>query len=262
MTTNTTTNTTEPTAPNPAAVPATTVPQTPAPAPAPVEPTAAEKAAKEALAIAEKEAPKEPTEKWEPSGDTFVDTLANGYLESGGSVAQFQALLNDVALSGKLTEGAKVELKKAFGGMAEALIPSIEQKAQAALEWINTERKAVFDAVGGEAKFTEMQKWASENLDATTRGFLSSALELGGTSAQLAVQQLKELMIKGGATVTGETFKANATSQGEAEKFGLSDYLAQRVALERKGDKAGVEALQAKARQAIAQAAKSGQKWR
>ena len=48
-----------------------------------------------------------------------LQTIAKGYLEKGGSVAQFQALLDDVGSTGALTEAAKVELKRTFGDMAE-----------------------------------------------------------------------------------------------------------------------------------------------
>lgn len=209
------------------------------------------------------EAPKDApaAEVWEPTGDTFVDTLAKGYIESGGQVERFQALLDDVATNGALTEAAKVELRKAYGPLAEALIPTIEQRAAEAKAFVEREQKAVYDAVGGKAKFTEMQAWAKENLSEDVRGFLNVALNKGGQPAQLAIQQLKELMIKGGATVTGETFKPGAGAQGKAETLTRQAYLSERIKLERTGDKAGIEQLQARARVALEAATKKGVRW-
>lgn len=225
--------------------------------------TEAEKAAAAALATeaAKAEESKEPEAKWEGTGDSFVDTLANGYISAGGSPEQFQALLDDVASTGALTEAAKVEIRSKFGAMAEALIPSIEQKAKAAKEWADTERKAIYDEAGSEAKFGEMQEWAKENLPDDVRAFLSQALNKGGKPAKLAVQQLKQLMIEGGATVTGEDLKPNATTTTGAETLTRQDYLNQRIALERKGDYQGIEQLQARARVALEAANKRGVRW-
>lgn len=201
-------------------------------------------------------------ETWTPSGDSLVDTIAKGYLEKGGSVAQFQALLDDVGNTGALTEAAKVELKRTFGDMAEALIPSIEAKAKANLEYVTRERKAVFDAVGGESKFAEMQDWAKTNLDDATRGFISNALNQGGKAAQMAVKTLTQLMIEGGATMEGTTHKADGAAATNDDALTLQTYLNEKATLTRAGNKAGVEALEARARVAIKSAAARGVKWR
>lgn len=223
----------------PAVTPAAVVPETPVPAVATVVP-----------------------EKWEASGNQLVDTIANGYLAKGGSVESFQALLDDVATTGTLTSVAKVELKKAFGDMAEALIPSIEKEAKANLEWVTQERAAVFATAGGEAAFTQMQEWAGANLDDKTRGFLSASLELGGVSAQMAVNQLKQLMVEKGATVTGTTHKVEGAPASTNSSISLAEFITENAKLQRVGDKAGIEALRARANASMAAANAKGLEWR
>lgn len=220
-------------------------------------------AAKQAAAKAQEPAPAAaPAEQWEPSGDSMVDTLAKGYIEKGGSVAAFQALLDDVASVGTLTEAAKVELRKTFGDMAEALIPSLEAKAKANLEWVTKERAAVYAEAGSEAAFTKMQEWAAANLDAATRAFLSTSLNLGGPSAKLAVQQLRELMIKAGATVQEGTHKVEGAAVGVDTYISRTDYLKEKDKLHRAGDAMGIAALEARGRASIAAAEKAGKRWR
>lgn len=238
--------------PNPAEPAKPAAPVTPQEPVAPAAPVTPEAPAKEPASA----------EEWKPSGDTLVDTLAAGYIKAGGSVEQFQALLEDVGNTGSLTEGAKVELKKAFGDMAEALIPSIEAKARANLEYVTRERKAVYDAAGGESKFAEMQAWAKENLDEGTRGFLSQALNQGGKAAQLAVSQLKQLMIEGGATVDDGSHKPDGAAGGNAPALTFSEYMSQVTKLEKQGDKAGAEALRARARVIMKAHEAKGTRWR
>lgn len=207
--------------------------------------------------------PAEPAaEVWAASGDAFVDTLANGYLAKGGNVAAFEAILEDVGNSGTLTESARVELRKTFGDLADAFIPTIEEKAKAHLTWVTAERKAVFDAAGGEASFKTMQAWSTANLDEATRNFLTSSLQQGGASAQLAIGQLRNLMIQKGATVTDAVHKVEGAPADTGGAIGLADFIAQKAVLTRKGDTAGVAALEAKARSSMAAAKAKGQRWR
>lgn len=201
-------------------------------------------------------------EKWEATGDSLVDTIASGYLAKGGSVAAFSALLEDVGNSGAMTEASKVELRKTFGDMAEALIPSIEAKAKANLEWVSKERAAIYGAAGNEAEFGKMQAWAKANLDDATRAFLTSSLNLGGQSAIAAITQLKTLMIQKGATVTGVTHRVEGAAPDPGEVLTRGAYIEQRAKLERAGDHEGVAALQARARVALEAANKRGVQWR
>jgi len=247
MTTSATPPVVEPVVP-PAVPPAApAAPATPAPA-APATPPA--------------EPAKAESEKWEASGDAFVDTLANGYLAKGGSVESFQALLEDVAETGSLTAAAKVELHKAFGDMADALIPTIEQKAKENKEWVTAERNAIYTAAGSEAAFNEMREWAKSNLDDKTRAFLTASLELGGTSAQLAVAQLKEHMIKQGATVTDTTHKVNGAPAATGGHITLAEYIQENAKAQRAGDSSAVESLKARANAAMAAAKSQGRTWR
>ena len=72
-------------------------------------------------------ASKENQAKWTPSGDELVDGLASAYLEKGGDVETFQAILQDVGDTGKLTEQARKVLQETFGTAAAAMIPAIEK---------------------------------------------------------------------------------------------------------------------------------------
>lgn len=201
-------------------------------------------------------------ENWTPSGDTFIDSLAKGYLAKGNTTAQFQAILDDVGTAGTLTESAKLELHKTFGDMADALIPTIEEKAKANLAWVATERTAVYKTAGGEAEFHKMQAWAKDNLDAATRGYLSAGLELGGESAQLALGQLKQQMIAKGATVTGTTHKVDGQAETAGSYIGLAQYVTENAALQRSGDVVAIAALKAKATASMNQANAKGVVWR
>lgn len=224
----------------------------------------AAQAAKDAAAAAGKKAEPvaEPTAQWEPSGDSLVDTVAKGYIEKGGSIEAFQALLDDVGAAGTMTEAAKVELRKTFGDMAEALIPSLEAKAKANLEWVTAEKNAVYTAAGGEAAFKTMQEWSAANLDEATRAFLSTSLNMGGQSAKLAVAQLRQLMIDSGATVAEGTHQVEGAPAGTDTYIGRQEYLAKKNELHRKGDAMGIAALEARGRASLASATKAGRAWR
>lgn len=201
-------------------------------------------------------------ETWTPSGDDLIDGLASAYLEKGGDVATFNAILQDVGDSGKLTEHARNVLNDTFGAAAAAMIPAIEQKAQAHLQWVTAERNAIYEACGSEDEFARMQDWAAKNLDANVRAFISAGLNKGGETAQLAVTQLRELMIKKGATVTGTVEKAGHQANQGGEPLGLAQYIQERAKLEKIGDHEGVKALQARARVAQDAATKAGRQWR
>ena len=224
--------------------------------------TAEEQAALDAKAAEEAAKAKANQETWTPSGDELVDGLATAYLEKGGDVATFNAILQDVGDTGKLTEQARKILNDTFGAAAQAMIPAIEQKAQAHLTWVTAERTAIYTAAGGEAEFARMQEWSEKNLDAGVRAFISAGLNKGGDTAQLAISQLRELMIKKGATVTGNIEKSGHQVNAGGEPLGLAQYIQERAKLEKVGDRAGVEALQARARAAQAAATKAGRAWR
>jgi hypothetical protein len=201
-------------------------------------------------------------EAWEASGDVFVDTIAKGYLAKGGSAEQFTALLEDVGNTGTLSAAAKVALKQTFGDMADALIPTIEDKAKANLAWVTTERKAVYDVVGGQAVFEQMQEWSKANLDASTREFLNTSLGFGGKQAQMAVAQLKELMVEKGATVKGMTFKVDGTPVDTGNYIGLAEYITQNKILQKSGDVSAQAALKARANASMKAAEARGERYR
>lgn len=107
-----------------------------------------------------------------------------------------------------------------------------------------------------------MQEWAKANLDPSVRAFLSEGLNKGGETAQLAIAQLREIMTKKGATVTGALEKSGNPPAEGGEPLSLSTYIVERAKLEKVGDHEGVKALQARARVAQAAAAKAGRAWR
>jgi hypothetical protein len=201
-------------------------------------------------------------EEWTASGDVFVDTLAKGFLAKGGSAEQFTALLEDAGNTGTLSAAAKVALKETFGDMADALIPTIEDKAKANLAWVTTERKAVYDAVGGQAVFEQMRTWSEANLDAPTREFLNTSLGFGGKQAQMAVAQLKELMVEKGATVKGMTHKVDGDSVETGNYIGLAEYITKNKELQRTGDVAAQTALKARANASMKAAEARGERYR
>jgi trimeric autotransporter adhesin len=224
--------------------------------------TAEEQAALDAKAAEEAAKNKANAEQWTPSGDELIDGLATAYLGKGGDVDTFNAILQDVGDTGKLTEQAKKILNDTFGTAAAAMIPAIEQKAQAHLAWATTEREAVYAAAGGLDSFNAMQEWAKANLDTSVRAFLSEGLNKGGETAQLAIAQLREIMTKKGATVTGAIEKSGQQPNVGGEQLTLSTYITERAKLEKVGDHEAVKALQARARVAQAAAAKAGRAWR
>lgn len=207
--------------------------------------------------------PEQTKAEWTPTGNTLVDTIAQGYIAKGGTPEQMAELIHEVGQTGKLLDSHKRALADTFGDLAPALIPSLENAAKANLDWIANERKAVFDVVGGEAKFQEMRSWAHENLDQETQDYISDGLEKGGKTAQAAIAQLKTFMKEKGATVTDKTHTATGEQVASTDApLGLAQYVSEKAALVKAGNTDGIAALEARARVAMNAAHKKGLKWR
>jgi hypothetical protein len=201
--------------------------------------------------------------EWTPTGNTLVDTIAQGYIAKGGTPEQMAELIHEVGQTGKLLDSHKRALADTFGDLAPALIPSLENAAQANIAWVANERKAVFDVVGGETAFNDMRSWAHENLDQETQDYISAGLEKGGKTAQAAIAQLKTFMKEKGATVTDTTHKANGEQATNTDApLGLAQYVTEKATLVKAGNTEGIAALEARARVAMNAAHKKGLKWR
>ncbi len=243
-----------PVVPSAAPAPAPAVPAVPAGVPNPLAPAGIMAPTPVVVAPVVEVSP------YEKTGNPNTDAVLAGFHKSKVSEED----MNKVMETGILDGAALAGLEAAYGAdVAAALKVGVEADIKANKEYAALGLKTVHDAFGGESQWNEVKTWASTALDPAVKDMLSMGLDAGGQAMEIAISQIKAIMLNAGKTVAGTPAGAGIvpTAPTGVAPIDFQSYINQKRTASQRGDTATVQALEAQGRAASDFYASKGQRW-